>query len=287
MWGAKAAVLVWSGQAVPYETWYMRRHLDVQVPESAQQFKAGFPPQPLPMDLEAIDGWGLQNGDALVLQASASSSVPSGPTQSIGPSPHSGGGARIGKTPGGLPDGRWEQLCSSAQHLAMNMFEHIVQTTQCVCRIVTRRIIDSDNSCLFNAVGYSTERSRKEALKLRKVVQSTVAQDPLQFNEGFLGKDNVAYQEWIMNPQHWGGAIELYILSMHYGCEISAFDIQTKRVDTYGQDQGYDQRCFVVYDGLHYDALAIAAFPDAPEEVDCTLVDIHSPEVEQVCCFIH
>jgi ubiquitin thioesterase OTU1 len=32
---------------------------------------------------------------------------------------------------------------------------------------VTRRIIDSDNSCLFNAVGYVTERSRKLAPKLR------------------------------------------------------------------------------------------------------------------------
>lgn len=43
------------------------------------------------------------------------------------------------------------------------------------------------------------------------------------------------------------------------------------------------QRCMVVYDGLHYDALAVAAFPDAPEEVDCTLVDMNSPDLELVC----
>lgn len=35
---------------------------------------------------------------------------------------------------------------------------------------VTRRIIDSDNSCLFNAVGYVTQRSRKLAPQLRCVV---------------------------------------------------------------------------------------------------------------------
>lgn len=155
-----------------------------------------------------------------------------------------------------------------------------------MCRAVARRIIDSDNSCLFNAVGYSTERTRKAAPKLRKVVQSTVAADPFTFNDGFLGRENAEYQEWIMNPQHWGGAIELYILSKHFGCEISAFDIQTQRVDTYGQDEGFTQRCMVVYDGLHYDALAVAAFPDAPEEVDCTLVDVNSPDLEQVCCSI-
>ena len=132
-------------------------------------------------------------------------------------------------------------------------------------------------------MGYGTERTRKAAPKLRAVVQSTVAADPNTFNSGFLGRDNAEYQEWIQNPQHWGGAIELFILSKHFQCEISAFDIQTKRVDTYGQDEGFTQRCMVVYDGLHYDALAVAAFPDAPEEVDCTLVDVNSPDLDQVC----
>ena len=36
----------------------------------------------------------------------------------------------------------------------------------------------------------------------------------------------------------WGGAIELFILSKHYRKEIAAYDIQTKRCDIYGQDQG-------------------------------------------------
>ena len=44
----------------------------------------------------------------------------------------------------------------------------------------------------------------------------------------------------------------------HFGREIAAYDIQTKRVDVYGQDQGYAERTMVIYDGLHYDALAQA-----------------------------
>jgi ubiquitin thioesterase OTU1 len=147
---------------------------------------------------------------------------------------------------------------------------------------VTRRIIDSDNSCLFNAVGYNTEGSLSEARKLRQVVKCTVASDPVTFNDGFLGKENEAYQAWIADSSHWGGAIELYILSRHYECEIAAFDIQTKRCDIYGQEQGFSQRCMVVYDGLHYDALAVAAFENAPEELDGRMFEVTSPDLPQV-----
>lgn len=43
---------------------------------------------------------------------------------------------------------------------------------------VVRRIIDSDNSCLFNAVGYVMERSRRKAQELRQVIARVVAADP-------------------------------------------------------------------------------------------------------------
>lgn len=44
----------------------------------------------------------------------------------------------------------------------------------------------------------------------------------------------------------------------HYAREIAAFDIQTQRVDVYGQGEGYTERAMLLYDGLHYDALAQA-----------------------------
>jgi hypothetical protein len=51
------------------------------------------------------------------------------------------------------------------------------------------------------------------------------------YNDGFLGQENEDYQAWILDKKHWGGAIELSILSKHYGRVIAAYDIQTKRVD--------------------------------------------------------
>ncbi|PNW79281.1 hypothetical protein CHLRE_09g409050v5 [Chlamydomonas reinhardtii] len=135
---------------------------------------------------------------------------------------------------------------------------------------VVRRVVDSDNSCLFNAVGYVMEGSRSTAARLRRVVADAVRSDPFTFNEGFLGKAVEVYCDWIQQPDKWGGAIELFILAQHYKREIAAFDIRTKRCDIYGQDKGYPDRVLLIYDGLHYDALAVAAFAGAPEELDVT-----------------
>jgi len=81
------------------------------------------------------------------------------------------------------------------------------------------------------------------------------------------------------------GAIELSILSEYYGREIAAYDIQTTRCDLYGQvsdlsspyvlvpnlliyssvlhpltqEKNYSERAMLIYDGLHYDALAVSS----------------------------
>ena len=48
----------------------------------------------------------------------------------------------------------------------------------------------------------------------------------------------------------------------HYQREIAAYDIQTKRVDTYGQDAGYSERCMVIYDGEPTSIQSLGAFTD-------------------------
>jgi hypothetical protein len=84
----------------------------VQVPEEAQQFKAGFPPKPLCMDLDAIDAWGLQNGDALVLQSSPNVAAPAAALVASTPS-STPNQILHGRVAGVLPDGRCDKFCSS------------------------------------------------------------------------------------------------------------------------------------------------------------------------------
>lgn len=140
--------------------------------------------------------------------------------------------------------------------------------------IVTRRVIPSDNSCLFNAVGYVMDHDKTKASELRQVIAATVASDPEKYSEAFLGKPNEEYCAWIQDSEKWGGAIELSILADYYGREIAAYDIQTGRCDLYGQEKRYSERVMLIYDGLHYDALVISPFEGAPEEFDQTIFEV-------------
>jgi ubiquitin thioesterase OTU1 len=77
---------------------------------------------------------------------------------------------------------------------------------------------------------------------------AAVLADPARFSEVVLGKPTAEYAQWILGPDHWGGAIELSILCEHYKMVISCVCIQTLRVDHYGLDGGQEwtQRCLLV-----------------------------------------
>eukprot|EP00931_Biecheleriopsis_adriatica_P104863 TRINITY_DN79480_c0_g1_i1.p1 TRINITY_DN79480_c0_g1~~TRINITY_DN79480_c0_g1_i1.p1 ORF type:complete len:288 (+),score=54.22 TRINITY_DN79480_c0_g1_i1:52-915(+) len=139
--------------------------------------------------------------------------------------------------------------------------------------VVVRRVIDSDNSCLFNAVGYVREKQRGLAATLRKLAADCIAADPERYSEAFLAKSNAEYCDWILKDTSWGGAIELSIFAEHFKCEIAAYDICTTRRDLYGEGQGYSKRCMLIYDGIHYDSLALSPDKDAPEAADLTAFD--------------
>ncbi|CAE7822797.1 OTU2 [Symbiodinium microadriaticum] len=145
--------------------------------------------------------------------------------------------------------------------------------------IVVRRVIEADNSCLFNAVGYVREKLRGEAPALRKIVAERIAADPERYCEAFLAKPNADYCDWILQANNWGGAIELSVLAEHFQCEIAAYDICSMRRDLHGEGQGYKSRYMLIYDGIHYDALALAADKGAPEAADFTVFEV-GPEAD-------
>ena len=66
--------------------------------------------------------------------------------------------------------------------------------------------------------------------------------DPERYSEAFLGRPNGQYVSWILQPASWGGAIELAILASHFRRQIHAADVQTCRVDRYGEGGGYPER---------------------------------------------
>ncbi|CAM9845018.1 unnamed protein product [Scytosiphon promiscuus] len=146
--------------------------------------------------------------------------------------------------------------------------------------IMVRRIIDADNSCLFNSVGYALRRKRKVGAELRQMITEAVRGSPEVYNEGILGKKPEEYCAWISDPKSWGGEIELSILSKKLAVMITVVDIQTNNAYSYGSENDFTRRVFIIYDGIHYDALAEARSEAAPEADDVTTFDPTAGEKE-------
>lgn len=137
-------------------------------------------------------------------------------------------------------------------------------------RKACRHKVDADNSCLFNALkfcmdhfaAYSGTHSYKTAADYRRAVADVIQRDPFVYTADFLGKEPEVYREWILHPDHWGGEIEMSILSGVLGVEIAAIDIQSNNSFIYGEGSGVlEGRIYVIYDGIHFDALAMEMTP--------------------------
>ncbi|CAH8521315.1 unnamed protein product [Dicrocoelium dendriticum] len=136
---------------------------------------------------------------------------------------------------------------------------------------IVRLTAPSDNSCLFTSVLFCIENAdgRKSidtkvvtntaaVAQMRELIASIVLSDPDRYSEGFLGMSNAEYYRSIQEPDRWGGGIEVAILSQVYEMEICVVDIQTGRIDRFGEDHNYQYRILLMYDGIHYDPLSLA-----------------------------
>lgn len=164
--------------------------------------------------------------------------------------------------------------------------------------VILRRGIAPDNSCLFNAVGYlmeAGENAMQGALfacppfltsldsnteTLRHLCVKAIAEDPKRFDEVFLGDSVASYSAMLLDPMKWGGAIELVILAAHYKVEvrreialaavtlyslpvqIAAVDMSNVKTHVFGADAGAKHRIYLLYSGIHYDAIVAAKSAD-------------------------
>eukprot|EP01121_Diplochlamys_sp_Union-15-3_P015405 TRINITY_DN5083_c0_g1_i1.p1 TRINITY_DN5083_c0_g1~~TRINITY_DN5083_c0_g1_i1.p1 ORF type:complete len:363 (-),score=78.90 TRINITY_DN5083_c0_g1_i1:40-1098(-) len=138
--------------------------------------------------------------------------------------------------------------------------------------VVNRRIIPDDNSCLFNAIAYVLEeKSSSKSNILRNIIADAVRKDSVTWSPAILGKPVNDYCRAITQPNTWGGAVELSIFAKYYQTEIAAFDVTTSRLNCFGEGNNYKQRVYLLYDGIHYDALAFSLGPELPKDLDITI----------------
>lgn len=167
------------------------------------------------------------------------------------------------------------------------------------------RVMPSDNSCLFTAFGGALPK-QIPAPQLRRMMAEYITEHPDVYTEAVLGSSPIQYCRSIQDPDRWGGGIELSILSAIFNIQISTFDVQvrapnflierlhllqplfntlpkTQNLINFGEEK--QERCILVYSGIHYDRVAFTFSPyphdvaDLPPEIDRTIWPTHDEGV--------
>ena len=134
--------------------------------------------------------------------------------------------------------------------------------------IMIRRVIDSDNSCLFNSIGLCMFGSKDEQKALRSVIKEEIQENKETYNEAILDKPVDEYINWILKSTSWGGGIELMILSNYFKIEICVIDVETLSHVVYGEGNDREKRIYLLYSGIHYDSITRNIFEEADESTD-------------------
>lgn len=147
-----------------------------------------------------------------------------------------------------------------------------------------RKIIDADNSCLFNSIWYLINNDDTfEGNNYRKLISQYIQNDSETYSEEILGKSPKLYSEWLLKLTAWGGEIEMNILSKILNIEIVAVDIETGLLYKYGELFNYNQRIYVLYDGIHYDALYRGKDDKCKKEERITIFKPETKEYDEYC----
>ncbi|CAI5732426.1 unnamed protein product [Peronospora destructor] len=142
--------------------------------------------------------------------------------------------------------------------------------------VFMRRVMPADNSCLFHSIGYALTKGREgNGFIMRQLIKDTILAYPEKYSDVFLGRPVYEYCAWILDDNSWGGEIELSILSTYYKVEMVVFDVTSMSRLCYGEDQGFTQRMFLLYDGIHYDLVVEVPSTTASEHHDVTLFAIN------------
>ncbi|KAM0792437.1 hypothetical protein ACM66B_005114 [Microbotryomycetes sp. NB124-2] len=223
------------------------------IPQHRQELRTGFPPKPLATDISGestLKSIGINAGEQIVV-AEAAADIASNATSSQ---------ARSVSTPTSAP----------APPPVMQKEQPRSPPTMAPLRSGLRsvpvdggnlilRVVPDDNSCLYSSSGLLLEPGRDNvATYLRQIVADEIRANPDTWSDAMLGRPRAEYVSTILSKNSWGGAIELSILAQRYQVEICSIDVQTGRIDRFGYGNGYSSLCFVVYSGIHYDALTFS-----------------------------
>ncbi|KLT43253.1 OTU-domain-containing protein [Cutaneotrichosporon oleaginosum] len=234
-----------------------------EIPPSEQEIKFGYPPKPLPDTAGRLASIPITRGEQLIVTAVRARS----PKRARRPSVKELDAELSAPRPPA-------PAVDTARDMPLETSESV--TLPGDAGYLQLRIVPDDNSCLFSAVAVVFEGGIEAAQKLRRVVADAIRDDPTTYSDVIQPRET--YISKILEPNTWGGAVELAIFAQHYQTEIASFDVATGRCDRFGEDQ-HDQRCLLVYSGIHYDAMTLSPMPAAPPSFHTTVFPLSDAAV--------
>ncbi len=148
-------------------------------------------------------------------------------------------------------------ICTSLQS---SVLQPITQTIT----VAERKVIDADNSCLFNSISFlrnghnNMNNIDMDPIMYRTMIGHTILSERGKIYRHWLeGKTQQEYARWIQDNEKWGGDVDMRILGDLLGLVIKAVNIQTGQIFSFGNQEGDPNVIFVLYDGIHYDAIVM------------------------------
>jgi ubiquitin thioesterase OTU1 len=126
--------------------------------------------------------------------------------------------------------------------------------------IPIQRFVNADNSCLFSTISYLIDKknfNESSSLIFRLTIVDYI-NEKTDITDEFLGMSKKEYILKMENPDCWGGAIELKLFSDIFKIQIASIDIQSGRVDIFGETENYTHIIYILYNGNHYDPLVMS-----------------------------
>ncbi|GAA5968087.1 hypothetical protein JCM11641_003724 [Rhodosporidiobolus odoratus] len=258
---------------------------ETSIPSSRQDLRFGYPPKPLdPLasPSSTLADLGIRSGEIIVVSVGTAKAEPAQTPSSSSASASSLPRKRT-VSPSFVPSQDATAKKPVAEAIVpskRSASDNAPQWVEVDGGYLVLRVVPDDNSCLFRAVGLAVNTGNTDAAaSLRRLVAGAIQADLEQWSEVVLGRPPLDYMETILKPASWGGAIELSILASHFGTEIWSIDVQSGRVDRFGEGNGYETFCMMVYSGIHYDALTFSfaspepssTFPPPNLDFDTTL----------------
>ena len=140
--------------------------------------------------------------------------------------------------------------------------------------------IPDDNSCLFHAIAYTAYRDTDFSLsyQLRSLCANEIVTNTMTYNSAILGgKAPTQYAEWILQPDSWGGGIEIAILSEKLEVAIFVLDMDALKYEKFNEDS-FSKFIVVMFNGIHYDVVEVV---DAGGYVR-TVFDLGSEDEDEI-----